>query len=72
MLAAFQAHPVPDVVVTGSKCLGQCGNGPMVLVIPEEIWYSRLQPSEVPALVERHLRQGQPVAAMLYPRFHPH
>ncbi len=71
VLAALQAHPVPDVTVTGSSCLGQCGNGPMVLVTPEQVWYSGVQPSEVPAVVERHLRRGQPILAMLYPRFHP-
>lgn len=70
VLAAFQAHPVAGVEVKGSSCLGQCGNGPMVLVTPEQIWYSSVQPSEVPVVVERHLLAGRPIAAMLYPRFH--
>lgn len=71
VLAAFQSHPVTGVDVIGSHCLGQCGNGPMVVVLPEQIWYSRVQPVEVLALVERHLRGGSPVVAMLYHRFHP-
>lgn len=72
VLAAFQMSPVADVTVIGSGCLGQCGNGPMVLVEPEQVWYSRVHPNEVSAVVERHLRGGQPVAAMLYPKFHLH
>ncbi|HEY9875832.1 MAG TPA: (2Fe-2S) ferredoxin domain-containing protein [Candidatus Obscuribacterales bacterium] len=72
VLAAFCASPVTDVTVTGSRCLGQCGNGPMVLVTPEQIWYSGVHPDEVPAIVERHLRGGHPVAAMLYRKFHSH
>lgn len=72
VLAAFQSHPVAGVTIEGSSCLGQCGNGPMVRVMPDQVWYSRVQPSEVPALVERHLRGGHPVVAMLYARFHPH
>ncbi len=71
VLAAFQAHPVSNVTVTGSSCLGQCGNGPMVLVTPEQVWYSGVQPTEVPVVVERHLQGGRPITAMLYPRFHP-
>lgn len=71
VLAAFQAY-ASDVTVAGSGCLGQCGMGPMVLVIPEQIWYSRVHPDEVPVVVKRHLLGGQPVAAMLYPKFHPH
>ncbi|MGB3203442.1 MAG: (2Fe-2S) ferredoxin domain-containing protein [Crinalium sp.] len=68
VLTAFQAFP--DVTVIGSRCLGQCGNGAMVLVMPEEIWYSRVHPDEVPAVVAQHLRGGCPVAAMLYRKFH--
>ncbi len=72
VLAAFQAAPVAGVQVVGSNCLGQCGNGPMVLIVPEEVWYSRVYPDEVPAVVKRHLLGGRPVAPMLYHRFHPH
>ncbi len=70
VLAAFQAHPVPGVTVTGCGCLGQCGNGPMVLILPDEVWYSSVYPDEVPVVVERHLLNGRPVTAMLYPKFH--
>lgn len=59
-----------DVQLEGRRCLGQCGNGPMVLVLPDQIWYERVQPAEVPAIVKRHLHDGQPIQAMLYRRFH--
>lgn len=71
VLEAFQASPVPGVTAIGCRCLGQCGNGPMVLVMPEEVWYCRLRPDEVPTVVERHLRGGKPVKGMLYSKFHP-
>lgn len=70
VLAAFQALPVPDVTVTASGCLGQCGNGPMVLVSPDMVWYCRVLPQEVPQLVKKHLLGGQIVKQMLYHRFH--
>lgn len=70
VLAAFQAEPVPGVAVVASSCLGQCGNGPMVHVVPDEIWYSQVQSDEVSAVVDRHLVKGQPIQAMLYPKFH--
>ncbi|MBD2293657.1 (2Fe-2S) ferredoxin domain-containing protein [Anabaena sphaerica FACHB-251] len=70
VLAAFQMLPVPDVTVTASGCLGQCGNGPMVLVLPDMVWYCRVLPQEVPLLVEKHLLGGQRVQKMLYHRFH--
>ena len=46
VLAAFQVLPIPDVTVTASGCLGQCGNGPMVLVLPDMVWYSGVQPEK--------------------------
>lgn len=70
VLAAFQALPVPNVTVTASGCLGQCGSGPMVLVLPEMVWYSHVLPLEVQTLVEKHLLGGQIVTKMLYHRFH--
>ncbi|MBD2460573.1 (2Fe-2S) ferredoxin domain-containing protein [Oscillatoria sp. FACHB-1407] len=70
VLAAFQNAPVADVEVIASGCLGQCGSGPMVLILPDEIWYNRVSPKEVSAVVDRHLHHGVPVKAMLYPKFH--
>jgi (2Fe-2S) ferredoxin len=70
VLAAFEATPVPGVEVKGCSCLGQCGNGPMVLVLPDMVWYAHLQASEVSSIVEKHLLCGQPVTKMLYHRFH--
>ncbi len=71
VLATFLAQPVADIAIEGSRCLGQCGSGPMVLILPEDIWYCRVYPDEVPAIVERHLKGGHPIQAMLYRKFHP-
>lgn len=68
---AFKALAPADVSIEPSGCLGQCGNGVMVLVLPDEIWYCRVLPEEVGAIVDRHLVQGQPIKAMLYRKFHP-
>lgn len=70
VLAAFQSLPVTEVTVIASSCLGQCGSGPMVLVVPEETWYSGVQADEVATVVERHLRGGRPVHSMLYLKYH--
>ena len=71
VLAALQTQAMSEVQVEASSCLGQCGNGPMLLVLPEEVWYCRVHPEEVGAIAERHLRQGKPVKGMLYRKFHP-
>lgn len=71
VLKAFQTLAPADISVESSQCLGQCGNGTMVLVLPDQIWYSRVLPEEVDAIVDRHLLKGKPIKAMLYRKFHP-
>ncbi|VEP13814.1 Ferredoxin, 2Fe-2S [Hyella patelloides LEGE 07179] len=71
VLKAFQAYSISDTTIVGSGCLGQCGNGPMVLILPQEIWYNKVSPDEVKILVEQHLLKGQPVKSMLYRVKHP-
>jgi (2Fe-2S) ferredoxin len=70
VLAAFEAQQIRGFVVEGSGCQGQCNIGPTVRVTPEEIWYCRVKPSDVPLIVEQHLKGGKPVEAMLNPRIH--
>ncbi len=70
VLAAFTSLPVANVTIMASGCLGQCGNGPMVLVLPDMVWYSGVKPDEVPLLVKQHLLGGETVKQMLYRRFH--
>jgi (2Fe-2S) ferredoxin len=71
VLDAFQESAIVGVDVVASACQGQCNMGATVRVLPDEIWYCRVQPEDVPKIVEQHLQQGKPVAAMLHPRIHP-
>lgn len=61
VLAAFQSFDIPNIGVEKSGCLGQCGKGPMVLVLPEEVWYSHVRPDQVSAVVEQYLLGGRTV-----------
>jgi (2Fe-2S) ferredoxin len=70
VLAAFKQHPLPEVQIIPVCCLGQCGNGPMVLEESKGIWYDRVNPNEVKIVIERHLIGDSPVRELLYPKFH--
>lgn len=71
VLAAFQAYPIAGVTAQASGCMGQCGMGPMVKILPEGVWYCRVHHDEVPAVINRHLLGGVAIASMLYRKFHP-
>ena len=70
VLTAFSEHPALGVEVVGSGCQGQCNMGTTVRVLADDTWYCRVQPEDVPEIVEQHLKQGKPVDRLLHPRFH--
>ncbi|MBE9182191.1 (2Fe-2S) ferredoxin domain-containing protein [Oculatella sp. LEGE 06141] len=71
VLVAFRQASAPGLFVNGSDCMGQCTAGPTVRVMPDGTWYCRIQPQDVPTIVEQHLQAGNPVEALMHPRFHP-
>ena len=70
VLAAFEAADLNDFTVMGTGCQGQCSSGPTVRIVPEETWYCRVKPSDVPVIVGQHLKGGKRVEAKLHPRIH--
>lgn len=70
VLQAFLDAEISEIVME-TGCMGQCSVGPTVRVTPDETWYYRVQPQDVPNIVEQHLKGGQPVEEKLNPRIHP-
>jgi (2Fe-2S) ferredoxin len=62
--------PIPGIVLEKTGCLGMCGNGPMVLILPAGVCYDRVKPQEVALIVNQHLLGGVPVENMIYKKFH--
>jgi (2Fe-2S) ferredoxin len=52
--------------INKSGCFSQCGNGPMIVVYPENVWYAGVQAEDVPEIVRSHLLGGKPVERLLY------
>ncbi|MDY6939534.1 MAG: (2Fe-2S) ferredoxin domain-containing protein [Cyanobacteriota bacterium] len=69
-LDAFEKEAPSEFAVEGSECMGQCSSGPTVRVTSDETWYCQVKPEDVPEIVERHLKGGQPVDRKLNPRIH--
>ncbi len=53
-----------EVQVSSCGCLGLCDGGPVMIVYPEDIWYTKLAPSDVPEIVASHFQAGQKVARL--------
>jgi (2Fe-2S) ferredoxin len=60
-----------DIRVDSVGCLGFCKHGPNLVVYPGGTWYLGVVEQDVPEIVQRHLKDGEPVehlAAELRPR----
>jgi (2Fe-2S) ferredoxin len=55
-----------QIRINKTGCLDQCGNGPMIVVYPEAIWYAHVKPSDCLEIVESHLLNDKPVERLLY------
>ena len=54
------------VRINHAGCMNQCGNGPMVVVYPEDVWYSRVDMRGALRILHEHIIGGRPVEAYRY------
>jgi NADH-quinone oxidoreductase subunit F len=57
-------HREIQIIVTG--CNGFCAQGPVMVVQPDNIFYQKLTPEDIPELVEEHFLKGRPVERLFY------
>ena len=59
-------HLTNEVAVVMTGCYGFCGQGPIMVVKPDGIFYQRLREKDIPHLVEEHMLKGRPVKRLMY------
>lgn len=50
-----------SVRVNNAGCLDRCGEGPVIVVYPEAVWYTYVDREDIDEIIEKHLMQGQVV-----------
>lgn len=56
-----------QVRINHSGCLGQCGHGPVMVVHPDNVWYSHLDEADALEVLEAHILGDQgPVERLRY------
>ncbi len=55
-----------EVSVIQTGCFGLCAQGPIMIIYPEGVFYSRVTVDDIPEIVESHLVNGKVVERLLH------
>ncbi len=47
------------VRINTAGCLDRCDEGPVIVVYPEEVWYTYVDKEDIDEIIEEHLRNGR-------------
>lgn len=47
-----------EVMVSNTGCLGLCEKGPIVIVYPDNVWYSAVTVADVEDILDEHIEGG--------------
>ena len=64
--AVAQAGKHTEVRINKAGCFSQCGHGPMIVVYPENVWYSGVRESDLEEIMASHIVGGVPVKRLIY------
>lgn len=47
--------------INSAGCLDRCNEGPVIVVYPEEVWYTYVDEADIDEIIEEHLVNGRVV-----------
>jgi (2Fe-2S) ferredoxin len=53
------------VRINTAGCLDRCDEGPVIVVYPEETWYTYIDQSDIDEIIDEHLVNGRPVSRLM-------
>ena len=56
---------IENVRVIKTGCFGLCAKGPIVIVRPEDVFYSMVKPEDCDEIIEKHIQNGEIVERLL-------
>jgi (2Fe-2S) ferredoxin len=56
-----------QVGILATSCLDVCAGGPILCVMPDNIWYGGVRIGDAEEIVESHFVKGEPVERLLLP-----
>lgn len=60
----LQLHKDNQVRINTAGCLNRCEQGPVLVVYPEDIWYTFVDKEDIDEIIDQHLCQGRVVTRL--------
>ncbi|MFO8024348.1 (2Fe-2S) ferredoxin domain-containing protein [Thiohalophilus sp.] len=54
-------HGKGEIRINNAGCLDRCEEGPVIVVYPDEIWYTYVDEEDIDEIIEEHLLNGRVV-----------
>lgn len=55
-----------EISIVETGCMGACQLGPLLVVYPEGVMYTKVQPKDAKEIVEEHFLKGRPVRRLMW------
>ena len=52
-------HEPGNVRINNAGCLNRCEDGPVIVVYPEDIWYTYVDREDIDEIIDSHLVNGK-------------
>lgn len=62
---AIEKNKIENVKVVQTGCFGLCARGPIVIIRPEDVFYSLVNPEDCEEIIEKHILNGELVERLL-------
>jgi len=56
-----------SIRINSAGCMDRCGDGPVIVVYPEAIWYTYVDEADLDEIIEEHLKNGRIVERLKIP-----
>ncbi|THF64053.1 (2Fe-2S) ferredoxin domain-containing protein [Pseudothauera nasutitermitis] len=66
-IAALGLKGRGNVRINKAGCLGRCDDGPVLVVYPDETWYTYVDREDIDEIIESHLANGRVVERLRLP-----
>ncbi|MEE9494014.1 MAG: (2Fe-2S) ferredoxin domain-containing protein [Gammaproteobacteria bacterium] len=53
------------VRINTAGCLDRCQEGPVLVVYPEEVWYTYIDSEDIDEIIQKHLIEDEPVKRLI-------